>query len=717
MSKFKLDAPLVPQELRDQAQARLEELYEGLKTSWPGFIEREGQVTLMRMTLETLLNAKTAQHTPEEGSNLAALEAGTGTGKTIAYCLAAIVASEVLGKTVVVSTATVTLQEQLYFKDLPRLASFIPELTYELLKGRSRYVCRSRLDSALTGDVQSDWADSAEEDDDDDNQAVTPTRKLDGQSVRWFKDISKQLDDNTWNGEIDSLPSQPPEGDWKLIQADGNACHSVNCAYFKECNFYLARNKAKNAKLQIANHSLVLSALASESKLFDASETLFVFDEGHHLPEKANEQFACEVHLAQSTKVLTAFRKALNLAAKQVPVAYRPDLSGPSRLVDECKDMAKRLMDFISESDAVSREKPVLRFHHGVLSENLTKECADVSTRLKGLLKTADDVRAELLKDDDSLSPKEKEARAKAASELFKNAIKVGTLYQLYMSWAEHERIPLAKWVEWVDSKREFEVKLCSSPMTGSSGLTKGLWRHVSAAVATSATLTSCGSFEFFLRLSGMGRFKQIKTAVMPSPFNYPKQGTLRILKMRNTPKQIGYSDELCSLLPELLRSFKHGQLMIFTSAKQMKACYEALPEDLQSIVLTQDSMGKNALIERHKQIVSTGKPSILFGLQSLGEGLDLPGRLCEHVVIDKLPFAPPSSPIDEALSEWLATQNRDAFDEIAVPRTSMRLAQWVGRAVRTVDDRSTITICDTRLRTTGYGRRILQGLPNFAQA
>ena len=127
-----------------------------------------------------------------------------------------------------------------------------------------------------------------------------------------------------------------------------------------------------------------------------------------------------------------------------------------------------------------------------------------------------------------------------------------------------------------------------------------------------------------------------------------------------------------------------------------------------------QGERSRPELLREHSRRVEAGERSIIFGLQSFGEGIDLPGKLCEHVLIDKLPFTPPNSPVEEALSEWLSAQGRDPFNEIAVPRAAMKLAQWSGRGVRTVSDFAVITVCDTRLGSTRYGREILAGLPPF---
>jgi ATP-dependent DNA helicase DinG len=145
-----------------------------------------------------------------------------------------------------------------------------------------------------------------------------------------------------------------------------------------------------------------------------------------------------------------------------------------------------------------------------------------------------------------------------------------------------------------------------------------------------------------------------------------------------------------------------------------MQACHAALPKDLLSQVQVQGALSRTELLKEHNRRIIAGERSVIFGLQSFGEGIDLPGQLCEHVLIDKLPFTPPNSPVEEALAEWLSAQGRDPFTELSVPRTGMKLAQWAGRGVRTVTDRAVITVCDTRLVNMRYGQAILAGLPPF---
>jgi ATP-dependent DNA helicase DinG len=676
---------------------------------------------MMHAALLTFLSAKAPDDEIRDGSNLAQLEAGTGTGKTVAYCLAAIVASELLKKTVVVSTATVALQEQLFHKDLPRLAEIIPELRFDMLKGRGRYLCESRLQGAFQDDAQG----SLLADEFQDAYAGTRRRGASAprdrtQAMRWFKTVAKALRAGSWDGDVDTLERQPDAEDWRQVQASAQACNGGRCEYFKSCAFFRARRRAAGATIQVANHALILATLQTDSSLIDAGNTLFVFDEAHHLPGIAADQFAYRARLGASAALLASLRTLVTRHGRAMPPSTRPDPVAFGQRITECTDKLALLEKVGSEAQWVSADKPVHRFAGGRIPEALIPECEQLSVVVGSIAAVVASVADALTATDESKSPAERDEQSRAGVELGVYLARLHTLQELFNAWATEDAVPWAKWLEFADpppgvpGAAHTDVWLCASPMTAARLLSRGLWKEVGAAVCTSATLTACGSFDFFDRLSGMNRFPERRALVVASPFDYATQGELRIAPMKHSPKSAEFSDELCRVLPGLLREHAHGQLVLFTSKRQMQACRAALPADLTEQVQMQGEASRTELLKEHGRRVALGQRSILFGLQSFGEGIDLPGRLCEHVVIDKLPFTPPTSPVEEALSEWLNGQGRDPFAELAVPRAAMKLAQWAGRGVRTVTDRAVITVCDTRLVTMRYGRDILAGLPPF---
>ncbi len=718
------DTSSIDPELLEKAQTRLEFLYAEVARTWPGFIARPGQYQMMQAALLTFLCAKPPQDETRQGENLAQLEAGTGTGKTVAYCLAAIVASELLQKTVIVSTATVALQEQLFHKDLPRLAQIIPELRFDILKGRGRYVCESRLEGAISDDAQDSLIDDGYADAfaAERRQTAPVTRDM-SEAMRWFKSVAKKLQAGKWDGDIDSLVQPPAPEDWRQVQASAQACNGGQCEYFRSCAFFRARRQAAMATLQVANHALILATLQSDSALIDPGNTLFVFDEAHHLPGIAAEQFSYRARLGASARLLTSLRTVATRHAREMSASSRPDPVAFAQSITACTDQIAVFEDYWTQAELVSADKPVHRFSQGQIPPALIPECEQMVSILRSITSVVDGIAAFLLEPDEAKSPGERAEQTRAGVELGVYLSRLDTLERLFGAWATHDKVPWAKWLEWARNPNEAaagaspaapDAWLCASPMTAAQLLSRGLWKNVSAAVCTSATLTACGSFDFFDRLSGLNRFPKRRALVVASPFDYATQGELRIAPMRHSPKSAGFSDELCQKLPDLLREHEHGQLALFTSRRQMQACYAALPKDLLAQVQVQGERSRTELLKEHGRRVSKGERSIIFGLQSFGEGIDLPGQLCEHVLIDKLPFTPPTSPVEEALAEWLSTQGRDPFAEISVPRAGMKLAQWAGRGVRTVTDRAVITVCDTRLGTMRYGRDILAGLPPF---
>lgn len=701
----------------EAARIRLEFLYGEVAADWPGFIARPGQYEMMQACLLTFLSARPPEDEERSGNHLGQLEAGTGTGKTVAYCLAAIVAAEVLKKTVMISTATVALQEQLIHKDLPRLSSIIPELTFDILKGRARYVCRSRLEGVIEGVVPGSDPAGELQDLFADSRRFAPSAVRDRQAaMRWFKSSAKKLNAGAWNGDIDSLAQPPDPQDWRQVQANAHACNGGQCEHFKDCAFFKARRQAAGATLQVANHALVLATLQTDSSLIDAGNTLFVFDEAHHLPAIAAEQFSYRARLGASSRLLTSLRTVALRHAKALPASTRPDPVAFGQLVTGCTDRLAMLEHYWQDSQLVSADHPVHRFSEGRIPEDLVPECEQIVKLLRAIGSQVTSIAAALKEPDDSKPPTEREAQSYAGVELGVYLARLDTLDKLLSAWATHDRVPWAKWIEWAEDAagNAPDAWACASPMTAAQVLSKHLWSQASAAVCTSATLTACGSFDFFDRLSGMNRFPRRRCLAVASPFDYAVQGELRIAPMTHSPKSPGFSDELCDKLPALLRAHQYGQLVLFTSRRQMQACYGALPQDLVEQVLVQGVRSRTELLREHGRRVKAGARSIIFGLQSFGEGIDLPGQLCEHVVIDKLPFTPPSSPVEEALAEWLDGQGRDPFNELSVPRAAMKLAQWAGRGVRTETDWAVITVCDTRLITMRYGQAILDGLPPF---
>ena len=286
--------------------------------------------------------------------------------------------------------------------------------------------------------------------------------------------------------------------------------------------------------------------------------------------------------------------------------------------------------------------------------------------------------------------------------------------WDLLLADDDEHAAPTARWIERHDEgSQAHDYLMCASPISGSDKLRSLLWNRVSAAILMSATLTSCGSFDLFLQQTGLSWLPKGQLLQVASPFDYKANARLVIPAMRSDPANAqAHTDEVIARMPGLVNT--QGTLVLFASAKQMREVYAQMPEDLRRITLMQGAMPKMEMLARHRAAVDRGDRSVLFGLASLAEGVDLPREYCTHVVVTKLPFSVPTTPLEEARREWIESQGRSSFIEITVPETAVKLKQGLGRLLRTDTDYGTATVLDRRLVSKRWGRLLMKGLPDF---
>ena len=277
------------------------------------------------------------------------------------------------------------------------------------------------------------------------------------------------------------------------------------------------------------------------------------------------------------------------------------------------------------------------------------------------------------------------------------------------------EAPPLAKWII-RKANDQIDYDFCASPVSAAAHLANSLWKHAAGAVLTSATLQSLGSFNLLLSQTGLNWFPKTSTLALTSPFNFAEQGELYLPPLNSSPKDVqGHTQEIIAWLPKLIDEKQGvGTLVLFSSRKQMQEVALGLPENLKAHLLIQGDTPKATLLQNHHQNIEQNRASIIFGLDSFAEGLDLPGTACMHVIIAKLPFAMPDNPIDKTLSRWIEQNGGNPFVEITVPETSLKLIQAVGRLIRTESDYGRVSILDNRIKNASYGKKLLASLPPF---
>lgn len=710
-------------------------------------------------TVASVLGALAAEppETPPQ-RRFAVIQAGTGVGKSLAYSAPAIALALARNTRVLISTATVALQEQLVNKDLPALAAVLPQpFRYALAKGRGRYVCKLKLDRVLGADAH----DAEDLFADDASAAVSApvaegaplaagdpsgTERALGSGAEVFRArhgewqaMSMALSSGTWDGDRDNLATAP-EGDlWQPIAAEAASCTGKHCPLFSRCTYFERRKELVGAQIIVANHDLLLSSLGSRV-LPELDHCLLVLDEAHHLPAVALDQFTRSMDLTRlrwidqlaqrATQVGAALYLSDALDAPKLAATLRLALQELARLTVET--LRPQNSEAFSASGAYRKSTSSTSFRSNdnrvrvpkgqlpeVLLPALDAVVAAADAWLSHLSGMARTLKAEI---------KDKPEDARRLSNLYAH---MGTLAprleavadtaKLLLSGLEADEIPVAKWFTFdagTDSLNPtLHLKAHACPTLPGTVLRQHLWPRVRAAVLTSATLTSCGRFDFFLAESGLSGDADAVALEVPSPFDFAAQGRFEVVHTRTDPREAAaFTTEMIGLLLADLKDLQGGALVLFTSRDQMRQAVAALPDRLRPWVLVQGDWPRSVLLQRHRQQVGRGEPSIIFGMQSFGEGLDLPGDLCATLFIAKLPFSPPDDPVGEARAEWLEAKGRNPFMELTVPATSVRLAQWAGRAIRTETDQAHIVCYDRRLLTTPYGQRLLQGLPPFTQ-
>ena len=664
-----------------------------------------------RVMIAEIAKSLAAVHEDDKGqrdndAGIAVVEAGTGTGKTLAYLLAALPIAIEKEKKLLISTATVALQEQILDKDLPNLKKTISlPFNFALAKGRGRYLCLLKLDKSLqhlSGLLST--VDLFEQ---------TPEEK----DRELFEKLLQQYGSGKWDGDRDRLTEEIADNQWMHLTATHRECSNRRCPHFQNCAFYKARNAMDDADVIVANHDLVLAdlSLGGGAVLPAPEKTIYVFDEGHHLADKALNHFRLEIGVRAQRQWLQQLEKGIEqfVAAAGIPVSIMHSLTeAPQNIRDILQSLAlvfPLLQDMLGEQERI-------RFENGVMPENLRQLLMNIKGPLQPLLLCLDKLNDLLQK---SLDPKEDGEFSRDVAENWQApmGIMLARAEQLSetISWlcaqeAEGE-LPVARWLMRVPFGDGWDIRLSASPIAVADQLRRNLWWRCYGAVVTSATLTALNSFGKLTWESGLPDWANYQRVV--SPFNYPELGELQPVALASDPKSDQFQQDVEQWLREQV-DLQRGTLVLFSSRAQLEATRDAFLRDWYDSLLCQGFLPKAEIVRRHKERIDQGLGSIIFGLASFAEGIDLPGEYVTHVVIVKIPFAVPDDPIQAAISEWMESRGRNPFMELTLPAASVRLVQACGRLIRTETDRGRISILDKRLLSQRYGKLLLDSLPPF---
>lgn len=643
------------------------------------------------------------------------LEAPTGTGKTLAYLCGAVALADSLNKKVVIATGTINLQQQLFERDIPWFMEVTDgSFLYALAKGRSRFACITNLAVVLDDSAQEDFID-------DNVVSIKQARQSTIPADMW-----KRLEDGSWSGDLDEWPDEIPVEVSRTVVSTPESCTGKQCEHYMECPFQMMRRALLNADIIIANHDLLLSDLdlGGGRILPPPDESIYIVDEAHGLPRKA------VVHAA-AHYTLNDFSKTLEFAKKLLQTLPKILLSRSDQFEDDALQEALQLAASSNQNlqQTLARSHFILnirqkadtnqsvdaRMHPGEpVTGFIGERGAEIRQGVEVLLK-AFNQHTEWLKEDCESGKLKKHLRdnfLRQISAVIGKLNAVNSYWRLFFSANPENGPAIARWITLAMQNNGVDLTLHASPSWAVEYLQEKFWAKAWGTVMISATLRALGDFDYYRMLSGLP-----ETTVgvnFSSTFNYAAQVRLTVPWMEKIPsgmKTHAYFDEVAEMLPGLLHP-QEGALVLFTSRASMQQVYAKLPSKFRGTVLMQGlALSRSALLEAHQQRIEKGQGSVIFGLGSFAEGIDLPGDLCRHVVITRIPFSAYGHPVAKNIKEWMGNRH---FMQMSLPAASVRLIQACGRLLRNEEDSGRITILDRRIMSQAYGKTLLQHLPAY---
>lgn len=648
---------------------------------------------------------------------VAVVEAPTGVGKTLAYLTGAIETALLQKKLLVISTATVNLQQQLIHKDLPQFSAALEQpVRFMQIKGRRRYLCPSRLDQLVKIPQQADLSLDVDEKYQQALQRAEAKRLL------------EQFEAQHWQGDRDNYPDKINSMLWHNISTDSEGCAGKSCRSYNVCPYYKLRREMTAAQIVVVNHDVMLSDadLGGGLVLPNPEECILVFDEAHNLPRKALDHAAKTLDFIQLYQTLETADKTV----KKLPaaLAYRQHDFG--YLFSELRRDLPAVLSTLQQVEVLLHSDELVRdLLAGRISEpRIFWQSPLVNalvTPFEGLFQQANSIYKHF-----TLLAKwireglEKSQLSNQAGEAL--LPQVGTVQNIFgyvvdfmVLFLKADQIGKPPNVRWLDSKLEQkqpQLRIHCGPLTAAGFLQKTLWNRAYGVVITSATLRGMGKFQRFRLDCGLQQFDQSHFLAVLSPFKYQQQASLHVPNMQYLPNEspAKWQQEVIRQLIQRIDP-SVATLVLFTSNQTMQYVYRHLPISLARWVLLQgDQFSPKQMINKHIERIEKGQGSIIFGMDRFAEGVDLPGDLCSHVIITKLPFPVFTRPIEQARQEWIIAKGGQPFIALSLPAVSVKLIQACGRLLRKETDSGQITILDRRLLSKGYGRQLIEHLPDY---
>ncbi|MDO8437518.1 MAG: ATP-dependent DNA helicase [Nitrosomonadaceae bacterium] len=613
-----------------------------LAQSVPGYRARTQQLAMAQTVADTIA-----------GNRILVAEAGTGTGKTFAYLVPALLA----GGKVIISTGTKTLQDQLFTRDIPTVrAALKAPVTVALLKGRANYVCHYHLERTLQ-DGRTSFASRDE--------------------VKYLKLIERYAGVSK-SGDKSSLSEVPENAAvWQQVTSTRENCLGSDCPNYKDCFVMEARKQALAADVVVVNHHLFFAdvMLRDEglSELLPACNTV-IFDEAHQLPETASLFFGESVSTSQLLELARDTETEALLGARDF-----------TALPDTIAAMEKAARDLRLTIEGENTRLPLAAVMKNPKFGGALDDLLEKLSALAALLES----QAE---------------RSEGLENCWQRAREISASIKHWRDQAEAEGF--VRWLEVFSHA----LQLNATPLSIAEIFNKQLSASPRAWIFTSATLAVKGDFSHYNGEMGLAT---AQSACWNSPFDFANQALLYVPPGLPEPGSREYTEEVVKAALPVLKASRGRAFFLCTSLRATQRVHELLleafeREQLDYPILLQGQSSRSDMLERFRKLGN----AVLIGSQSFWEGVDVRGEALSLVVIDKLPFAPPDDPVLSARIEKINKEGRNAFMEYQLPRAVINLKQGAGRLIRDETDRGVLMICDPRLITKSYGKKIWQSLP-----
>jgi ATP-dependent DNA helicase DinG len=581
-------------------------------------------------------------------------EAGTGTGKTFAYLVPALLS----GRKVIISTGTKNLQDQLYHRDLPlvRDALALPT-SLALLKGRSNYLCIHRMENALL-------------------EGRLGSREMVDQLMQ-----VQRWSGTTGSGDVAELTTIPENARiWPLITSTTENCLGQECPAYSKCHLAEARRRAQEADLVVINHHLLCADFSLREEGFGEllpAADCFIVDEAHQLPEVASNFFGSTV----------SGRQLLELT-RDTEMEYLKEAGDFKEVPEQANHLVKAVRD--------------LRLVFGVeIRRGPWQEVSGDPRIVSALKKMADELNSLGVQLD------RVQGRGKGLDSCLARcrqiAVELGLLLQDEVAGGGEA----SREIRWFETQRQ-SFRLNRTPLEISELFRTRMARYKGSWIFTSATLAVGESFDHFQTQLGLG---EAETARWESPFDYPRQALWYVPRGMPAPGSPDYTAAVLEVAVPVLEASRGRAFLLFTSHRALRLAAELLEGRIDYPMLVQGSAPKGELLERFRQLGN----AVLLATASFWEGVDVRGEALSCVIIDKLPFASPGDPVLQARIDALRKRGGNPFMEFQVPQAAIALKQGAGRLIRDETDRGVLVMCDPRLLKRGYGHLFLASMPPMA--